>query len=90
LTDQQPGGRAVPTGREPYPPWLLFYLFVRRMVSASWAKLFQLQPVLVLPLVPRGRIVPILAIAALQGNDFAHTRIPNLQRWFKGRSLLIF
>jgi hypothetical protein len=42
------------------------------MVPAGRAELLQLQPVLVLLLVLRRRVVAVLAIAALQRNDFAH------------------
>ena len=41
-------------------------------MPAGRAKLFEFQPVLVLPLVPRGRVVAILTVAALHGDDFAH------------------
>src|SRR5437660_5553974 len=43
------------------------------MVPAGRAKLFEFQPVLVLPLVPRSRVVAVLTVAALHGDDFAHS-----------------
>jgi hypothetical protein len=53
----------------------LFDFFVGRVVTAFLAKLLELQTVLMLLLVPGCRIIAILTITALQGNDFAH-------RWF--------
>ena len=41
-------------------------------MPARRAEFLQLQPVLILLLVLRGRIVPVFAVAALQRDDFAH------------------
>ena len=49
-------------------------LLVHRMVPAGRAKLFEFQPVLVLPLVPRGRVVAVLTVAALHRYDLTHKR----------------
>jgi hypothetical protein len=48
-----------------------------RMVPASGTKLLQRQTVLLLLLVLRRRVIAVLTIAALQGNNFAHN--PNSQ-----------
>jgi hypothetical protein len=45
---------------------------MHRVVPARRAELFQLQPVLILLLVLRRRVVAILTIAALQCDDFTH------------------
>jgi len=45
---------------------------MRRVVPAFRAKLFQLQAVLMLFLIPGCRIIAILTIAALQCDNFAH------------------
>jgi hypothetical protein len=51
---------------------------MRRVVPALGAKLLQLQPVLVLLLVSRRRIIPVLAVVTLHGDDFAHFCSPQL------------
>jgi hypothetical protein len=43
-----------------------------RMVPASGAEFLQLQPVLLLLLVLRRRVIAVLTVAALQRNDFSH------------------
>jgi hypothetical protein len=43
-----------------------------RVVPTSRAEFLQLQPVLLLLLVLRRRVIAVLALAALQSNDFAH------------------
>jgi hypothetical protein len=50
----------------------LFYFFVGRVMAASRAELLQLQPVLRLLLILRLRVVAVLAITALQRDDFSH------------------
>jgi hypothetical protein len=54
-----------------------------RMVPTSRAEFLQLQPVLLLLLVLRRRVIAVLAIAALQSNDFAHQPVLNshFQYW---------
>jgi hypothetical protein len=41
-------------------------------VAARTAKLLQLQPVLVLLLILRRSVIAVLAVTALQSNNFAH------------------
>ena len=48
----------------------LFYFFVRRMLPATVAKLLKLQPLRHGLPVLGGRIIPFLALTALQRNDF--------------------
>jgi hypothetical protein len=45
---------------------------MHRVVPARRAELLQLQPVLLLLLVLGRRVIAILAVTALQGDDFAH------------------
>jgi hypothetical protein len=45
------------------------------MFPAEFAKLFYLQPLSLLFLVPRGGIIAALALHALQGDDFSHARL---------------
>jgi hypothetical protein len=49
----------------------LFHFLVRRMLAANAAELFQLQALRHGLPVLGGRIVPLFAIAALQGNDLS-------------------
>jgi hypothetical protein len=63
------------TGLPPHPPKKLFHFLVRRMLAARVAKFLRLQPLAVLLLVFRRRVVAVLAIAALQRNGLAHTLI---------------
>jgi hypothetical protein len=46
------------------------------MLPTGIAKLFRFQTLRMLPLILRSRVVPILAIAALQSNDFPHSVDP--------------
>ena len=45
---------------------------MNRVVLAGGAEFLDLQPVLILLLVLRGRVIPILTVHALQGYDFSH------------------
>jgi hypothetical protein len=56
----------------------LLHFFVRRMLAADAAELFQLQALRHSLPVLGGRIVPLFAIAALQGNDLSgHKTAPS-------------
>jgi hypothetical protein len=50
----------------------LLDFFVHRVPTASGAEFLDLQPVLVLLLVLRRRIIAVLAFTALERNDIAH------------------
>jgi hypothetical protein len=50
----------------------LLRLFVRRVLAARIAELLELQTACRSLLVLGRRIVPVLAVRALEGNDFAH------------------
>jgi hypothetical protein len=50
---------------------ILFHFLVRRVLAADAAELFQLQALRHSLPVLGGRIVPLFAIAALQGNDLS-------------------
>jgi len=50
-------------------------LFVTRMFPARVAKFLRFEPLRMLLLVLRGRVVPVFAIVALQCDDFAHRRL---------------
>jgi hypothetical protein len=56
----------------------LLHFLMDRMVAARAAKLLQLQPVLILLLVLRRCIVAVLAVTALQSNNFAHRSLLTL------------
>ena len=51
---------------------LLLHFLVTRVLAASVAKLLRLQPVGMFFPILGGRVIPVLAIVALQSNDFAH------------------
>jgi hypothetical protein len=51
---------------------LLFHLAVLSVLAARVAELFRLHTVGVLLLVFGGRVVPMLAVIALQSDNFAH------------------
>ena len=53
------------------------------MVPARRAELLQLQPVLILLLILRRRVIAVLTIAALQGDDLSHK--PTLDSGFEDR-----
>ena len=54
----------------------LLHFLVRRLFAARVTELLCFHPFGVLLLVLRRRVVAVFAIAALQGNDFAHELIP--------------
>ena len=47
-----------------------------RVFAARIAKLLRLHPVGMLLPILGGRVIPVLAIVALQGNDFSHCVAP--------------
>jgi hypothetical protein len=65
-----PKGKSVPL--KPAENQNLLDFFMRRMLSTRVTKLFGLHPVRMLLFIFRGRVVAVLALAALQCNDFAH------------------
>jgi len=66
----------IKTGLSPTPAKKLFHFLVRRLLAARVAKLLSFHPLGVLLLVFCRRVVAVLAIPALQRNDFAHRLIP--------------
>src|ERR1700730_3152181 len=54
----------------------LLHFLVRRLFPARVAELLRFHPLGMLLLVLGGRVVAVFAIAALQGDDFAHELIP--------------
>jgi hypothetical protein len=63
--------------------WLL-NLFVRGMLAAPGAELFQLQPIGCRFAVLRFRIIPLFAITALQRNDLSgHCSLPRFRPYLK-------
>jgi hypothetical protein len=65
---RRPSGQAV----EPTPLSQLLHFLVTGMLAACIAKLFGLHPVGMLLPILGGRVIPVLAIVALQRDDFAH------------------
>jgi hypothetical protein len=55
----------------PITNYKLFHFFVRRVLAAPAAKFLQLQPVRRRLAVLGGRVVPLLALTALQRNDLS-------------------
>jgi hypothetical protein len=56
----------------------LLNFLMSRVLPARIAELRRLEPVLMLLPVLGRRVVPVLAIVALQRNDFSHSRLPVL------------
>jgi hypothetical protein len=65
-----PKGKTIPL--KPAESQNLLNFFMRRMLPARVTKLLRLHPVRMLLFILGGRIVAVLALAALQCDDFAH------------------
>src|SRR5437016_5425459 len=74
------GGKAAArTAYHPFHPGLLGF-FVGGVLPAPPAKLLQLHPIRVRPLVLRGRVVPPLTRRAREGDDVPHGASPRSPR----------
>ena len=74
-------GLAVPCSLFPDPWVVLLRLFVVRVLAAGIAELRELKPARGRLLVLRRRVVPVLAIRTLQGDDLAHWVLLELLTW---------
>src|SRR5665213_1530086 len=71
----------LPCGSCGRPLRLLLHLAVLGVFSARVAELLGLHPVGMRPLIFRGRVITVLTIVALQGDDFSHDRPLSASRY---------